>query len=353
MKNTSTLRLFVTPSLKITGGNLEIIRLARELSDQNVPVRLVAMWRTPYEADTSGLTVNYLSDAMISPWIVLIQLPFVMASFRRLLSNGYHAAIFSHYVTFALCWMASRRARWFFVQDTEWLFVNNTAARTTLKHAIVATLRQGNVLSANPYLTGQMAANDVPVVAEAPIWADPRFGSNSEGSREIDVIVMLRRGAHKRADLTLLLIEQLLNQLPGVRLAAISPDETYRTRIPQLVRYVERPTLAEMRALYENTKVFVLMSDHEGFGLPPLEAMGAGCVPVCRDAGGVRSYMTGELSRNVVPLDGSISDVVDAVSTLLNDEVRQSRLSKIARDIFVRGQETASWRVPALLAAGL
>lgn len=282
-----------------------------------------------------------------------MQLPMVIACFRRLLTNGYHTAIFSHYVTFALCWMVSRRARWFFVQDTEWLFVNSAAARTVLRHAIVATLRQGQVLSANAYLTDQMAANDVPVVAEAPIWADPRFASNSEGSREIDAIVMLRRGAHKRADLTLTLIEQLLDQLPGVRLAAISPDETYRTRIPQLVRYVERPSLAEMRALYENTKVFVLMSDHEGFGLPPLEAMGAGCVPVCRDAGGVRSYMIGELSGNVVPLDGSVSDVVDTVSTLLNDGARQSQLSKIAQDIFVRGQEAASSRIPALLAAGL
>ncbi len=352
MNRNSARRFFITPSLKITGGNLEIIRLARELSDQGVKTGLIAMWRAPHEADTGALPIIRLSDAIISPRTVVTQLPSVARRFRRLMATGVAAVVFSHYVTFALSWLVPRSARWFFVQDTEWLFVHGATKQAVLKRFILSALRSGKVISANRYLSRQMQNNDVPVACEALIWADPLFTSNREAVRDIDVAVMLRRGAHKRADLTLSLIDELVSQSPGVKIAAISPDGTYRAAISPAVQYLERASIDDMRSLYERTKIFVLLSDHEGFGLPPLEAMGAGCVPVCRDAGGINSYMTGELSANVVTPEMPIRDISGTVLQLLHDKARHRDLSKAARATFLQGQKAATERLAALLAAG-
>lgn len=352
MNQNSTRRFFITPSLKITGGNLEIIRLARELSDQGVETGLIAMWRAPYEANTGDLPVIRLSDTIISPRVVVTQLPFVAQRFRRLMATGVTAIIFSHYVTFALAWLVLRPARWFFVQDTEWLFVRGAAKQALLKRFILSVLRSGKVISANCYLSRQMQNNDVPIACEALIWADPLFSSGRETVRDIDVAVMLRRGAHKRADLTLSLIDELISQSPDIKVAAISPDDTYRASIPPSVRYLERPSIDDMRSLYERTKIFVLLSDHEGFGLPPLEAMGAGCVPVCRDAGGVNSYMTGALSANVVASEMPVQNIAGAVLELLHDKERHRHLSQAARATFLQGRKATTERVSALLAVG-
>lgn len=67
-------RLFVTPSLKLTGGNLEIVRLARDVADAGMPVRLVAMWRAEHQADTGGLPVTYLSGSRIGAATAVAQI---------------------------------------------------------------------------------------------------------------------------------------------------------------------------------------------------------------------------------------------------------------------------------------
>ncbi|MFZ3484842.1 glycosyltransferase family 4 protein [Sphingomonas sp. 3-13AW] len=352
MNRNSGRRFFITPSLKITGGNLEIIRLARELSDQGVETGLIVMWRASHEAETGGLPVVRLSDTIISPRVVMTQLPLVAWNFRRLMTQGVTTMVFSHYVTFPLVWLVSLPARWFFVQDTEWLFVHGARKQSLLRRFIISMLRGGKVISANRYLTGQMKNNDVLIECEVPIWANPLFFSDRETTRDIDVAVMLRRGAHKRSDLTLSLIDELATHSPGIKIAVISPDETYRSAIPGSVRLLERASIDEMRSLYERTKVFALLSDHEGFGLPPLEAMGSGCVPICRDAGGVNSYMTGDLSGNVIPLETPVSEIAGIVLQLLRDEDRRCQLSQAARAIFLRGQDATAGRVSTLLAAG-
>ena len=108
-----------------------------------------------------------------------------------------------------------------------------------------------------------------------------------------------------------------------------------------------------MRAIYERTRVFLLLSEHEGFGLPPLEAMGSGCVPLCRDAGGVRAYMRGDLAENILPLALPAEGILKRAVALAHDENYLARLRMTAREIFDDGLERVAQRPSDLSASGI
>jgi len=52
---------------------------------------------------------------------------------------------------------------------------------------------------------------------------------------------------------------------------------TTNTTLPSPARYVGRVTDGELLSLYRNAACFVFPSKYEGYGLPPVEAMAAGC----------------------------------------------------------------------------
>ncbi len=60
--------------------------------------------------------------------------------------------------------------------------------------------------------------------------------------------------------------------------------------LPDWVAYYVRPPDTLLRALYNDTKIFVVPSLYEGWGLPGAEAMACGAALVSTDNGGVRAY---------------------------------------------------------------
>lgn len=299
------------------------------------------MWRAEHPIDTADIPVDHLSDAPFSRWPALGQMPLILAAFTTRMRGrrcpGLRV-VFTHYTTFPLAAVVARRQRWFFVQDTEWNFVRAGGYRSALKRFILAWLRRGNVLTANPYLAGAMRDNGVAVAAEIDIWADAAFAGDVTREREFDLVLVLRKGANKRADLARLLIQKCRVAHPHLRIALITPDREFCDEFgPQVAAWSLRPDQAAMRGIYERSRLFVLLSDHEGFGLPPLEAMASGCVPLCRDAGGVRSYIVEELAGNLLPLDATIDEILDRAEALLADGDDWRRLSAASVRIFGRG----------------
>ena len=121
--------------------------------------------------------------------------------------------------------------------------------------------------------------------------------------------------------------------------AVISPEADLIASVRSCVDVcLMRPSLEEMRALYQRGKCFVHLSEHEGFGLPPLEAMGAGCVPLCRDSGGVRAFMeSDELSALLLPASASVEEIYQRGRALLADDEQLRDYGRRARDVFRRG----------------
>lgn len=342
----------VLPSLKISGGTLELLRLAKDLSTEVRSVDAVSMWRSPHEVQHSGTDVAYLSEWTPRIKLALCQYPALLWRFMRFVGRSDRSAttwIFSHYATLPLTLFIPASRRWYFVQDMEWRFVRSRALSGLLKQAILFFYSRGRIISANAYLSSQLREQGLRVEVEAPIWADSKFRQEIAATRDVDLVMVLRKGAHKRLDLYLALLTRVRAEHPSWRVAIVTPEDHIAIVTRDLVALqLVRPGLAEMKEIYARSRCFVHLSEHEGFGLPPLEAMGGGCVPICRDSGGVRSYMQGELGSLLLPRTFSIEEILARIGLLLSSPAELSRLSSVAARIFVEGSRMASRRAGEL-----
>lgn len=85
--------------------------------------------------------------------------------------------------------------------------------------------------------------------------------------------------------------------------------------LPTMVRTVGYVSNAELKALYENARCFVYASLYEGFGLPPLEALSAGCPIVVSNTASLPE-ICGEAAVLCDPY--SPEDIARAVGQVLN-----------------------------------
>lgn len=347
--------VFVLPTMKIAGGNLEVIRLAEDVRRTGKDVSIVSLWHTPNPISCEGIATFTLFNRPVNKLTALISIPLLLASFWRLvrhLRSDSTKFVFTHFTTYALVPLISKSQRWFFVQALEWYFVSAGLLRGALKTFITASYRTGHILVANRYLKRMIEGNALRVEASVDIWADSFFDSGVEGLRSFDIALVFRKGLVKRADWGTALLEKLKTDYPDLRVAVISPDEDFASIVEPNSMFFLRPTRSEMRAIYQQSRVFVLFSDHEGFGLPPLEAMGSGCVPVCRDAGGIRAYMEPELEGNIIPLDASPDAMIHRLVEILYSHDEWSRLSCTSYKVFRNGLHRLANRLASLQNCG-
>lgn len=80
---------------------------------------------------------------------------------------------------------------------------------------------------------------------------------------------------------------------------------------------------AEKTALYQQAELFVFPSLYEGFGIPPLEAMGAGCPVVCSDAASLPEVV-GDAAKLTSPTD--VQELAQAMTDVLFNQTQRETL---------------------------
>ena len=89
-------------------------------------------------------------------------------------------------------------------------------------------------------------------------------------------------------------------------------------------RYIEAPSDTEVNELFNEATVFVQTSRHEGFCLPPLEAMAAGTPVVCTDAHGNRDFCVD--GENCLFVESTPAAVSAGIARVLDDRLLRERL---------------------------
>ncbi len=89
-------------------------------------------------------------------------------------------------------------------------------------------------------------------------------------------------------------------------------------------RYVEAPSDEQVNELLNRATAFVQTSTHEGFCLPPLEAMAAGAPVVCTDANGNRDFCRD--GRNCLMVDHDPAAVAAGIQRVMGDPELCARL---------------------------
>jgi glycosyltransferase involved in cell wall biosynthesis len=130
---------------------------------------------------------------------------------------------------------------------------------------------------------------------------------------------------------------------PAARLEIVGDNRTHPYEDLQAVAAAEgiesrvsiRPYVcdADLAELYASARVFALLSEYEGFGHPPLEALAFGVPPVLLDTG-VAHEVCGDAALYVA--NGDIAGATAALTSLLFDEDVRQRVLGAAPAVLAR-----------------
>ena len=139
-------------------------------------------------------------------------------------------------------------------------------------------------------------------------------------------------------------------RVPDAELVIVGNDQTYPKQdllaVAQAAGVRDHVVLrayvpeAELRALYQRARAFVFLSEYEGFGMPPLEALASGVPIVVADTALARE-LYGEVASLVDPND--VEGVATAIVRLLTDKALRERVLRRAAALV----QTFSWKQAA------
>jgi glycosyltransferase involved in cell wall biosynthesis len=159
-------------------------------------------------------------------------------------------------------------------------------------------------------------------------------GATAE-SREPIVLYVGSVFERRRVDRLMAAFDMVADQVPAAQLEIVGENRTRRPRIDldalrersrhrdriHLRAYVDDATLA---GLYARASVFAFLSEYEGFGLTPLEALAAGVPPVLLDTPVARE--TAGAAAIYVPASGGNDAIAGAIVTALTDQSTRREL---------------------------
>ncbi len=241
--------------------------------------------------------------------------------------------IANHFVTAVAARIAQLTGRTrviYLVQDIEYRFYQGVLR--SLAHALCNwTYRLPVLLPGNPYLENELRNLGFTPIAALKLGADRIFFEQqaANGSKQFDVVYFLRRDRHKRLDRFLQIASRL--RQAGATIAGITQNAALLAESAAAVTATFKPESdRELIEVLDRCRLLLLTSDHEGFALPPLEAMARGLPCVIFPCGGPGVYA--QNGHNcVVITDQSVESAAGEILRLLEDHAAYQRLSINAR----------------------
>ena len=226
------------------------------------------------------------------------------------------------WMTAAAVWRASipRGLPVYFVQDIETSYYPD---HERARHAVLDSYRpEFRYMTISSWNRERLRELDLDAQLIAPGIDLETFRPRADVPRRDDMVLALgRTNPLKNLPLTLAGWRALKQPRPELCLFGIEPELARDG-----VRYVNTPSDEQVNELFCQATVFVQTSVHEGFALPPLEAMATGAAVVCTDAHGNRDFCVDGV--NCLMPEPNPAAVGAALARLLGDPQLRAELGR-------------------------
>jgi GT2 family glycosyltransferase len=300
--------VYVTEDTGIGGGHRDIFEHLNRLADRGHDVSLFTLGDRPEWFDLHAVPVRTFADydalvAALAPLAAIKVATWWMTAlpvFRASVARGIPV---------------------YFVQDIETSYYPD---HENARHAVLDSYRpEFRYMTISTWNRERLRELGLDAELIPPGIDLETFRPRSDIARREDMVLALgRSNPLKNLPLTLDAWRALADPRPELRLFGIEPE----LATDPGMRYVRSPSDEQVNELFCQASVFVQTSSHEGFALPPLEAMAAGAAVVCTDAHGNRDFCVDGV--NCLMPDPNPRAVAAALARLLGDPELRARLGR-------------------------
>lgn len=302
--------IFVLQTLGVSGGIKIVFEQARRLADRGFAIEIWGLdaHKPMWESGLATLRTFKDYDAM-----------------SKALEPEEAIKVATWWETAFPVWLASVKngIPVYFIQEIEtWFYPDDVMAQASV---IACYRKEFRNMTTSQYNLEELSSLGIPATA-IPCGYDTEIYKPIKSIPRLDDVVLGvgRRFFQKNFDMTLSGWQLLGRKRPRMWLYGAEPD---MTKLDTKISYFEKPNNEKVNELFNQATVFVQTSRHEGFSLPPLEAMAAGCPVVCTDAHGNRDFCVDGKNCIIVKQDNA-ADLSKALETILADSKLRERLSK-------------------------
>jgi GT2 family glycosyltransferase/glycosyltransferase involved in cell wall biosynthesis len=209
----------------------------------------------------------------------------------------------------------------YFVQDIETSYYPDDEM---VRHAVIDSYRpEFKYMTISSWNRDRLRELGLDAVLIPPGIDLENFTPLGDVSRRQDMVLAIgRSNPLKNLPLTLAAWRALAGPRPELCMFGIEPELASEPGM----RYVEEPSDEQVNELFNQASVFIQTSTHEGFALPPLEAMATGAAVVCTDAHGNRDFCRD--GENCLMPEPEPRAVAAALERLLGDPELRERLGR-------------------------
>ena len=184
---------------------------------------------------------------------------------------------------------------------------------------------KGKIIALSPWTARQVSdhvrESTVVPSAVSPLFWENRFKAETV-ERDKDILFHFSLGFNKGGDKGVELIKALRKVRPNTKVTVWTRDG-----FPDLPHAPIEKSVSEgrLRELYLSHKMLLFPSTLEGFGMPPIEGMACGCIPILYPGvGGADLYARD--GENAILLLDEIKQSAQRIASLLDDSERMRKM---------------------------
>jgi len=304
--------VYVTEDTGVGGGHRDVFEHLNRLAARGHDARLYSLGERPGWFDlavpvTTFADYDDLARALAVEWAIKVA---------------------TWWATAMPVWLASvrRGVPVFFVQDIETSYYPDHPEMRA--HVLSSYRQEFHYLTISGWNRERLRELGLEAELVPPGLATETFRPLADVTRRRDMLLALgRSNPLKNLPLTIDAWRALDSggDRPELCLFGIEPQEGGA----EGARYVVGPTDEGVNRLLNEATVFVQTSRHEGFCLPPLEAMATGAAVVCTDAHGNRDFCRDGV--NCLMPEPTVESVSGAIRRVLTDPALRDRLGAAGR----------------------